>query len=150
MKRFNVWCILACLGLFSVFISCSKIFPTEPGPSPEFRKMEIRYTLKGGWSDDTAKLDIFGNGTVQKSGWSGEISQGILTTTQQDSLIQLFSNFSQYDPNYSANVTDSNYNTIVYIYEGKTKTVTVYAPHSANIPESLQNVITYLRALLFN
>ncbi len=69
-----------------------------------------------------------------------------MTTTQQDSLIQLFSNFSQYDPDYfpDGSIFDGDRHRIVYIYEGKTETARVYAPHKANIPESFQNIITYL------
>ncbi len=104
--------------------------------------METHYTVSEDQGINIDKLDIFGDGTVQAFSF-----QGILTTTQQDSLIQLFSGFSQYDPNYSGNVTDADYHTIVYIYEGKTKTVAVYAPSAANIPESLRNILTYLDAL---
>ena len=130
--------ILACCGLFSALIFCSKIFPTEP---EEFRKMEIHYSESDGFGGATSRLDIFGDGTIQ----SGS-KQGILTTVQQDSLIQLFGNFSQYDPNYSPEFSNphGDYHTIDYIYEGKSKSVTVYDPSEANIPESLQNIITYL------
>ncbi len=130
---------------FLIIFSCNH--STESGTSHEFSKMEIHYSKTIGVSGSTSQLDIFGDGTVQKFSDIDDSltsSRGVLTTTQQDSLIQLFSNFSQYDPEYFASVADGDDHIIVYIYEGKTETVRVYSPSEANIPESLQNIITYL------
>ncbi len=133
------------LGVIIVILfSCSN--STEPDPD-EFSKMEIHYTRSLGLSGGADRLYIFGDGTIQKLEWTGKVSQGILTTTQKDSLIQLFSNFSQYDPSYSGSVADADAYTIVYIYEGKSETVRVYAPGHVYIPESLWEIIKYLRAL---
>ena len=80
--------------------------------------------MRGGW-EDTMQLDIFSDGTVETSIISHstndirESSQAILSINEQDSRTQLFSNFSQYDPEYSAkNITDGDYHRIVYTYEG--------------------------------
>ncbi len=136
-----------------VLFSCSN--STEPrSPRPdEFSRMEIHYTVIIGLAGATSKLDIFGDGTVQKSSDSDDFKtslRGTLTTTQRDSLIQLFSNFSQYDSEYIGTVADGDDHIIDYIYAGKTETTRVYAPENANIPESLRNIISYLHDLRVN
>ena len=126
--------------IFLILFSCTH--STEP---EEFSKMEFHYTVSPRWVDDTNRLNIFGNGTVQTSDWSGEFSQGILTTNQEESLIQLFSNFSQYDPKYSGSATDADDHILVYIYEGKPKSVSVYTLRHANIPGVSSNLFAALK-----
>ncbi len=142
--------VIYLLSLF--FIDCSN--STGPNSDLEFSKMEIHYTKVGGWIN-TSKLDVYGNSLVSAYLISQaaldimDSSSTLLNEEEQNKMANLFMSFYTYDSKYEPKqwYTDGNLHIIIFVYEEKADTVTVYEPHNSNIPNGLNEIIQEMESL---
>ena len=140
---------LVILLLFMICISCERQ-PNSP-VELQFEKMEIHYTKSGGWIQ-TVYLDILGNGIgyIHYPPQSSLADSTFwLTNGEKERLATLFSSFSDYNSHYEPDefFTDQNYHSIIFIYNQKPDTVSVYDLGHAQLPLSLQLLINNLENL---
>jgi hypothetical protein len=145
--------MFACAVLFG---ACDgSLFSVFRPSNIEFAKLKVHYTKSGGWIA-TTQLNIYGNGVASAFVFSGAISDQVdssavmLDRNEQDHIARLFAAFSLYERHYAPSKIwmDADYYTVVFIYENKPDTVSVYDLHRANLPERLRKLFGELESLL--
>ena len=141
--------LIACL-FFS--IACEN--STEPEATLNFSEMEIHYKKSGGWIH-TSTIDIYGDGLVKAhkirhaSFDTMASATKHLNTKQQNEIAVLFETFSNFARHYSPDefITDQDYHTIVFIYQGIPDTVSAYMPGPSNSPQDLNRIFDKMQNL---